>query len=273
MKAHFHLPLLTYPDASSFALIQNAIDFARHQEAWLHVNAFLAKIPRVSPPFPSIVDVEKMRADAERSSRDCASLLSETVRDYANKTDTAVTISSLDATEPLVDDRIAEVSRIYELSIMETSPIASSAVQRVLFESGRPLLLLPADNCSGRIGTVAIAWDGSATLARALTGARLFLDKASKAVLISVTDDKEIDADLRSRFAATLRDAGLEVEIVTTESHGNSAAGTIQVIAAESKADLLIAGGFGHSRLRELILGGVTRSLLSSLDIPVLLCH
>lgn len=211
MKAHFHLPLLTYPDASSFALIQNAIDFARHQEAWLHVNAFLAKIPRVSPPSPSIVDVEKMRADAERSSRDCASL-SETVRDYANKTDTAVTISSL-----------------------ETSPIASSAVQRVLFESGRPLLLLPADNCSGRIGTVAIAWDGSATLARALTGARLFLDKASKAVLISVTDDKEIDADLRGRFAATLRDAGLEVEIVTTESHGNSAAGTIQVIAAEVK--------------------------------------
>jgi len=273
MKAHFHLPLLTYPDASSFALIRNAVDFARHQKAWLHVNAFQAKIPTVSPPFPSIVDVKKMRADAERSSRYRASELSETVRDYAGKVDVAVTISSLDAPEALVDDKIAEVSRIYDLSIMETSPTASSAVQRVLFESGRPLLLLPADTDGGRIDTVAIAWDGSATMARALTGARLFLDKASKAVLISVTDDKQIDADLRSSFAATLRNAGLAVEIVATGSREHSAAGTIQVVATESKADLLIAGGFGHSRLRELILGGVTRSLLSSLDMPALLCH
>ena len=99
------------------------------------------------------------------------------------------------------------------------------------------------------------------------------MDKASKAVLISVTDDKEIDAGLRDRFAAILRDSGLAVEIVATDSRGDSAAGTIQAVAAESKADLLIAGGFGHSRLREMILGGVTRSLLSSVDVPALLSH
>ncbi|PKA45518.1 universal stress protein [Rhizobium sullae] len=275
MKAQFHLPLLTYPDPSSFALIQNAIDFARHQEARLHVSVFKVKIPKVSPPFPPIVhvDVDKMTADAERSSRDCAATLIETVRDYAGKADLAVTISSFEATQPLVGDRIAEISRVYDLSIMETSPIASSVIERILFESGRPLLLFPADNCCGRIDTVAIAWDGSATLARALTGARVFLDKASKAVLISVTDDKAIDADLRDRFAALVRDAGLAVEIVNAQSQGAPVAGTIQSAAAEARAELLIAGGFGHSRLRELILGGVTRSLLNGLEVPVLLCH
>ncbi|SCW87655.1 Universal stress protein family protein [Rhizobium mongolense subsp. loessense] len=273
MRVQFHLPLLTYPDPSSFALIQNAIDFARRQEAQLHVSVFEVKIPRVSPPFPPIVDVDKMSADAERSSRACATALIETVRDYAHKADQAAAISSFEATEPLVGDRIAEISRIYDLSIMETSPITSSVIERVLFQSGRPLLLFPADNCCGRIDTVAIAWDGSATLARALTGARAFLDNASKAVLISVTDDKAIDADLRDRFATLIRAGGLAVEIVDAQSQGTPVAAKIQSVAAESRADLLITGGFGHSRLRELILGGVTRSLLNGLEVPVLLCH
>ncbi|TCU30774.1 universal stress protein family protein [Rhizobium azibense] len=273
MRVQFHLPLLTYPDPSSFALIQNGIDFARHQDAQLHVSVFEVKIPRVSPPFPPVIDVGKMSADAERSSRKCAAALIETVRDYAGKADQAVAISSFEAPEPLISDRIAEISRIYDLSIMETSPLASSVIERVLFESGRPLLLLPTDNCCGRIDTVAVAWDGSATLARALTGARVFLDKASRAVLISITDDKAIDADLRDRFAALIRGAGLAIEIVDAQSQGDPVATKIQSVAAQSRADLLITGGFGHSRLRELILGGVTRSLLNGLEVPVLLCH
>ncbi len=80
MRAQFHLPLLTYPDPSSFALIQNAIDFARHQEARLHVSVFKVKIPKVSPPFPPIVDVDKMSAEAERSSRDCAATFAIALR-------------------------------------------------------------------------------------------------------------------------------------------------------------------------------------------------
>jgi nucleotide-binding universal stress UspA family protein len=273
MKAQFHLPLITYPDASSFTLIQNAIDFALHYDASLHVSVFHAKIPKVSLAFPSIVDVDKMSAEAERFSQANGVTLTETVRDYADKANLPVTISSFDAKEPLLGDRIAEVSRIYDLSFMEASPVTSPVIERVLFESGRPLLLFPADNCCGRIDTVAIAWDGGTALARALTGGRLFLDRASKAVVISVTDDKEIDSDLRDRFVAVLRNAGLAVEIAAAQSHGDPAASTIQAVAAENRADLLIAGGFGHSRLRELVLGGVTRSLLNSLGAPALLSH
>lgn len=146
-------------------------------------------------------------------------------------------------------------------------------IESVLFESGRPLLLFPPDNFSGRIEAVAVAWDGGATVARALTGARLLLEQVSRVVLISVTDDKQIDERARDRLATALRKAGLAVDIAAVQTQGNSPASVIQAAALERKADLLVAGAFGHSKLREFLLGGVTRSLLTHLEMPTLLCH
>ncbi|MFS8116058.1 hypothetical protein QD460_30450 [Rhizobium jaguaris] len=85
MKPQFHLPLVTYPDSSSFAVIQNAVDFARHQKADLTASVLQVKIPPGRQSFPSVIDLEKMRAEAERFSRDSGTALSETVRDYAQK--------------------------------------------------------------------------------------------------------------------------------------------------------------------------------------------
>jgi nucleotide-binding universal stress UspA family protein len=143
----------------------------------------------------------------------------------------------------------------------------------VLFESGRPILLFPTETCAGIFDRIAIAWDGTPTLARALTGARPFLARSAKVVLVSVTDDKEINTQDRDRFATILRNAGLTVEIISSRANGESAAVTIQTVAAENDANLLVAGAFGHSRFREFILGGVTRSLLSDLPMPTLLSH
>ncbi|MFS8115080.1 universal stress protein [Rhizobium jaguaris] len=182
-------------------------------------------------------------------------------------------IQPFEEQEPFVAGTLAGLSRAYDCSLMEASESARPIVESILFESGRPLVLFPPDNFCGRIDTAAIAWDGSAALARALTGARLFLENASRVVLISVTDDKPIDEAARDRFATVLRNAGLNVEIVSVKAHGQQAANVIQSVAKENYADLLVAGAFGHSRLREFILGGVTRSLLTSLEMPALLSH
>ncbi|KZS57284.1 MULTISPECIES: universal stress protein [Rhizobium] len=273
MKAQFHLPLVTYPDASSFSLLQNAVAVSLHQKADLTASIPLVRIEPVQPRLPSFLDVEKMRADAEHVSRDNGAVLGQTLRDYAKQAEIEVEIQPFDARQPFVAQALAELSRAYDLSILEASEIMRPLIESVLFESGRPLLLFPTDNFCGRIDAVAVAWDGGATVARALTGARFLLEQASRVVLISVTDDKQIDERRRDHLAAALRKAGLAVDVTAVQANGEPSAGVIQAAALERKADLLVAGAFGHSRLREFVLGGVTRSLLTRLEMPALFCH
>ncbi|MGO4136921.1 universal stress protein [Rhizobium brockwellii] len=273
MKAQFHLPLATYPDASSFSLLQNAVDVCLHQKAGLTASIPLVRIEPVQPPFPSLLDIDKMRADAERLSRDNGTVLGQTLRDYAKKAEVEVEIQPFDVKQPFVAQTLAELSRAYDLSILEASVLMRPLIENVLFESGRPLLLFPSDNFCGRIDAIAVAWDGGATVARALAGARFLLERVSRVVLISVTDDKQIDERGRDHLTTALRKAGLAVEIAVVQAKGDSPASVIQGAALERKADLLVAGAYGHSRLREFILGGVTRSLLTRLEMPAVLCH
>nr|WP_246728890.1 universal stress protein [Rhizobium leguminosarum] len=121
--------------------------------------------------------------------------------------------------------------------------------------------------------SIAVAWDGSATAARALSCARLFIERATKVQVISITDDKEIDEANRALPVASLKHSGFDVDDVSIQADGETATAAIQSAALERKADLLVAGGFGHSRLREFILGGVTRELLVKAELPVLLAH
>lgn len=85
MKAQFHLPLATYPDASSFSLLQNAVAVSLHQKAGLTASIPLVRIEPFQPRFPSLIDVDKMRAEAERLSKDNGTVLGQTLRDYAKK--------------------------------------------------------------------------------------------------------------------------------------------------------------------------------------------
>jgi len=273
VKAQFHLPLATYPDPASFNLLQNAVALARHHHADLNTSVHKLRVPNIISRFPTALDVAQMSADAERCSADAGAALIQTLQDYAKQAEVSLTVMPVETTEPLLADKIAQLSRLYELTILEASTISRAIIERVLFASGRPLLLFPLDAFSGRVDTVAIAWDGSLTIARALTGAWPFLDNADKIVLISITDDKSIDLGLRDQFAAVLHRSGHIVDTVTTELHDQEIAARLQTVAIEHRADLLVAGGFGHSRLREFVLGGATWSLLGRLELPVLLCH
>lgn len=273
MKLQLHLPLMTYPDVTSFSLLQNAVQLASNEDADLNVNIHQVTVPLLSPPFPTMLDLGKMREEAEQSSRGAGTALKTTLEDYAEKANVDIGICSFKCAEPFIGSRVAELSRLYDLTILEASEIGRPMAESVLFESGRPLLLFPTDSFPDRFDTIAIAWDGSPTLARALSGARVFLARSSKIILLSVTDDKAIDANNRERFATVLGRSGLPVEIMCEPSAGVSPAITLQAMAKENGANLLVAGGFGHSRFREFILGGVTRSLLSNLDMPVLLSH
>ncbi|WP_229002178.1 universal stress protein [Rhizobium sp. AB2/73] len=273
MKPQFHLPLITYPTASSLSVVQNAIDLARHQKADLIASLPQIKMPLVGQSSPWVDDIERLGSEAKRFSRDSGVTLSEAFCDYAHGAGIRAVIQAFEASEPQIRETLVEISRAYDLSIIEASETMMPLLEKLLFESGRPLVLFPANHVCGRIDTVAIAWDGSAPLSTALTGARLFLEGASKIILISITDDGSMNERSRARYAEVLRNSGLDVEIIVAGANGEEVAVAIQSTARALHADLIVAGAYGHSRIREFALGGVTRSLLVDLEMPVLVAH
>jgi len=119
-----------------------------------------------------------------------------------------------------------------------------------------------------------VCWDGSRPAARAIADAMPFLEKAKCVELVIVSNDSgkkdEIEgADMGQHLARH----GLNVEVKRIDSAGIDIADALLSHAADSGADFIVMGGYGHSRLREFILGGVTKSMLRSLTVPALLSH
>lgn len=146
----------------------------------------------------------------------------------------------------------------------------TSVIETVLLESGRPLLLVPA-GWTEQVGhTVAIAWNGRSEAARAVHAALPILEAAARVhILTAVTH--------RTAFERSLELQGyLERHGISAERQKLGVGQVGENLARQAVAlgcDLLVMGGYGRSRLTELVLGGVTRHIMTHLDRPVLLAH
>jgi nucleotide-binding universal stress UspA family protein len=142
----------------------------------------------------------------------------------------------------------------------------------VLTRTGRPVLLAP-QNAPAHVGQkVAVGWDGRGAAASALLTALPFLDKAARVEILSVQhlppEDHSID-DARDYLA--LRGIGCIERII--EPGKRQIADVLLDAAQSDECDLLVVGGYGHSRLGETIFGGVTQSVVSHPSLPVLMVH
>lgn len=165
-------------------------------------------------------------------------------------------------------------ARYHDLTVMGRDPeLSAESIRTVLLASGRPLLLAPPrpQPLIGR--TIAIAWKEGAEAARAVTAAEHFLTKADRLfILVAPESSRTRDDAARSaaRLAKSFTDKGLAVEI--RESQGGSAH-AIRNLAYACDADMLVMGAYGHSRVREMLLGGMTEAMVGESAIPVFLFH
>lgn len=169
-------------------------------------------------------------------------------------------------------------ARVHDLGIIDQEQNAAERdrglIEAALFNSGRPVIIVPPGCETYSAKRLLIAWDGSATAARAVAEARPFLPGA-EVEIVSVTGEKDLSrlvpgAELaphlaRHGAAVTVRNVAL--------SGARSVAGEIRQAATDSGADLIVCGAYRHSRLREWLLGGVTHSLLESTPVPLLMSH
>jgi nucleotide-binding universal stress UspA family protein len=144
----------------------------------------------------------------------------------------------------------------------------------VMLNSARPVLVVPYAGRVDRLyGNAMVAWDGSVEAARALGGALPLLRRAT-AVTVAQFQRGEVVAPATQAADLTAWLARHGIRISVAEQHVDIDDGNALLsLAADTQAGLLVMGGYGHSRLRELLLGGVTKTVLESMTVPVLMAH
>lgn len=148
----------------------------------------------------------------------------------------------------------------------------TETLEAALMDSGAPLLVAPATSPDTVGGHVAIAWNGGLEAARAVTAAMPFLREADKVTILCVGDPCPREATSES-LAGYLASHGVSAQIRTIEAGGEPLSASLLGAAGKAGADLLVMGAYTHSRLRELVFGGVTYEILAAANIPVLMAH
>lgn len=174
------------------------------------------------------------------------------------------------------DDVVATAGRVADLIVVgrggtENEPSAMVTLHTALMDSGRPVLVAPPATPTVVGESIAIAWNGSAEAARAVTGAMALLVKA-KTVTLLVAEQSGSGASVQE-LVQHLAWHNVSCHVRHVHGEGASVGSVLLKTCEDVKADLLVMGAYTHSRLRQLFIGGVTRHVLEYAKLPVLLSH
>lgn len=179
-----------------------------------------------------------------------------------------------------VTDVLVEHARLRDLSIFPVKVEdhdQRSLVEGLIFASGRPVLLLPESatrQLASTLGTVAVAWDHSRSATRAVADALPMLRAAKHVYVVTVVDEKRLQRPGSGvELCKHLARHGVEVTFEQVQAKGRGIGDVLEAHAIERNVDLLVMGAYGHSRVREFILGGATRRVLARPFAWTLLSH
>lgn len=177
------------------------------------------------------------------------------------------------------DDEItARRGRLTDLIVVGRPTPSSDAsstmtLNAALFDSGRPVLVVPPDGAAGFGKNIAISWNGSAESARAVGSAMPLIGRAGKVTVLTAASDRT-SAARAPELATYLEWRGISPATRSfTPENRQSIGAALLAECAEAGVDLLVMGAYTHSRMRQLILGGVTRHVLEEASIPLFMAH
>jgi nucleotide-binding universal stress UspA family protein len=259
------------------ATVAYAISLAQTFDAHLAAVAF---VNDVIPPAMLAGEVpptwiEEFHAQGQAAAQAAV----ETLEAAAKRAGIPVQAGCLSAgvTDPA--ELFGRMARRFDLSVVRqaepgTATPAPLIIEAALFETGRPVLVVPYIQKGGvRLERIMVCWDGSRSAARAAGDALPFLERAKTVEVVMVTEHGKSDEAPGADIAQHLARHGLAIELKTIVAPHAKTADVLLSHAADTSADLLVLGGYGHSRLREFVLGGVTRSILETMTIPALMSH
>jgi nucleotide-binding universal stress UspA family protein len=231
---------------------------------------------------PTIMDglsagwIDAQREENRTAAQQAVDRFEEAVRREGVSAEHRIVESSLGSAA----NRFARIARHFDLSVVgQTAPDLALPedllIEAALFESGHPTVVVPyiqKEDIS--LGHILVCWDGSRSAARAVADSLPFLVRSKKVEIVMVMRGHGKAGELSGTgLAEHLARHSLNVEIKRLIAADMDVANVVLSYAADSGADFIIMGGYGHSRLREFVLGGATLGMLQSMTVPVLMAH
>jgi nucleotide-binding universal stress UspA family protein len=175
------------------------------------------------------------------------------------------------------DEVVARLGRLNDIIVVarpgdSDDVLTPMTLNAAIFESGRPVLVVPPGGTESTRKRIAISWNGSAQSARAVSSSIRVLEQADK-VLVLTADSLRTSGARGHELAKYLEWHGIVPEMRIFEAAAGSVGPRLLEECDNFGADLLISGAYTHSRMRQLILGGVTKHVLGHAKIPMLMAH
>ncbi|MHA7774353.1 universal stress protein [Roseibium sp. M-1] len=256
-----------------------ALEFGRNHDA--HVTGLAVSFEPVVPAFaaaPMPVDyLQAAHEQAIAAAGDAKKEFDELARlaGVTNESRMAEILTGGPLENVLVHCRPTDLVVIGQANPDKPEPMRELLIETILFESGVPVLLVPyIGSKSYQPKNVLVGWDGSSTATRAIHAALPVLEKADKITLLVIEKKAtkahgQPGADVANYLARHNMD--VTIEVVTNPQA--SVADTVLNYVSDHSNDLVVMGGYGHSRMREFLFGGATREILEAMTVPVLMAH
>lgn len=260
-------------------VIDGAISLAARCQAQLdavsvgYESSSLPLVAEGGAAVASIFEVEREKA-LERAQAALAVFEAEAKR--AGLVHSSRAISALQGEAAAI---LGATARLYDLAVVSQPEFArdtfdNTLSQEILFQSGGPVLFMPYTfKGAFQAKRVGICWDGSRLAARAVRDAMPLLEQAEAITVITI-NAANVPADATAaHLQRSLSRLKVPTAIDSLKSEKANIQSSILSLAADESLSLLVMGGYGHSRLKETVFGGVTRDMLESMTVPTLMSH
>jgi nucleotide-binding universal stress UspA family protein len=264
--------------ASSAPVLDYAVSVAVAYDAHVSGVAFAYEPVVPGTVFDGVAAsiIATYRAESEKAGKAAVAKFDEAARRAGVSADSHL----LEAGPTGAGELFAQVARHFDLAVVaQTDPEQDSPEELLpeaaLFGAGRPVLVVPYIQKTGlKLDRVMVCWDGSRAAARSIADATPFLERSKAIDVVSVAKEQGA-RDILPGFdiAHHLARHKLKVDLKRIVASDIDVASALLSHAADIGADLVVMGGYGHTRLREFILGGATRGILESMTVPVLMSH
>jgi nucleotide-binding universal stress UspA family protein len=266
------------PIASDKGTIGCAVSIAQAFEAHLLGVAFAYQpvvVGSIIDGFPAAL-IDGQRRENEKAAKDAIGRFEEAARLAGIAAESCL----LNADVSGAAESFAQMARRFDLAVVRQEESGQPGAQDLiieaaLFRSGRPVLVVPYVH-KGELAVrrAMVCWDGSETAARAIGDALPLLERANNVDVVMVSGEKPKSDELPGAdLGQHLARHDLKVDVKTIPAAGIGVASAILSHAADNAIDLVVMGAYGHSRLREFVLGGATRGILQAMTVPTFMSH
>lgn len=263
-------------DGAATPAMRFGVGLARRFGASVTFQSF---VPHAATPYSAVGGFAAgIVAGENKRRRELVAAAASAARQVADEAGLTYAVDLPDLPFDELTEHFNRQTRLQDVTVLDAGDEALAdnryVIEEALFNSGRPVIVVPKTGGAAEPQRIAIAWDGSARSARAVGDALPLLQAAQSVTVVVVGGEKDLSASAPGAgLIDYLQRHGVKGELIKLEAVRGDVAETLRQHVRDNTVELVVMGAFVHSRFRQAVLGGVTRSLLQNSPVPLFLAH